>query len=401
MGDLKFAVTGRGGKSSLIDGMELQLNEALTGIDVLERDKFKPLTGQKIGLITNHTGLTRDLRTTIDVLHAAPNVKLTALFGPEHGIRGEVDAKVSDSTDARTGLPVYSLYGDTMRPKPEHLKGLDALVYDIQDIGCRFYTYPATLGNALEECAKAGIHLIVLDRPNPIGGIAVEGPISDPKVHTFVCWHPIPVRHGMTIGELARLYNTERKIGAGLQVIPCEGWRRMQLWDETGLFWTNPSPNMRNLTEAILYPGIGLLETTNISVGRGTDTPFEVIGAPWMDGRSLAAILNSHRLPGVRFIPIHFTPRSSVHSGVACQGVNIVITDRAKFQTVRTGMHIAAALRNRYHAEWQAEKYIRLLENGAVLKQVLDGIPAPEIENGRQKDMATFKTVRQKYLLYN
>ncbi|MEP6754655.1 MAG: DUF1343 domain-containing protein [Chthonomonadales bacterium] len=374
--------------------------ETLTGIDVLERDNFKPLAGQRIGLITNHTGLTRDLRTTIDVLHAAPKVQLKALFGPEHGIRGEVDAKVEDSTDRRTGLPVYSLYGDTMRPKPEQLKGLDALVYDIQDIGCRFYTYPATLGNALEECAKASIHLIVLDRPNPIGGIAVEGPVSDPEVHQFVCWHPIPVRHGMTIGELARLYNSERKIGAGLQVIPCSSWKRTQLWDETGLYWTNPSPNMRSLTEAILYPGIGLLETTNISVGRGTDTPFEVIGAPWIDGRSLAQHLNSVGLPGVRFVPIRFKPKSSVFVGVDCSGINISITNRSNFKSVQCGFHIAVALQKLYPGKWQVEKYIRLLEKKEILSKLAAGATVGELEKTYAAGLREFAAIRQKYLIY-
>src|SRR5690349_6395267 len=257
--------------------------KVLTGIDVLERDNFKPLAGLRLGLITNHTGRDREGRQTIDVLNKAPGVKLVALFSPEHGIRGLADEKISDSKDEATGLPIYSLYGETRRPKPEQLKDLDALVYDIQDVGVRFYTYISTLGYVLEEAAKAKVPVFVLDRPNPIGGMAVEGPIADSDKLSFTSYHTIPTRHGLTIGELAELFNKQRNIGADVRVIMTEGWRRSMWFDETNLTWINPSPNMRCLAEATLYPGVGLLETTNVSVGRGTDTPFEIVGAPWIE----------------------------------------------------------------------------------------------------------------------
>src|SRR5438876_5094671 len=286
--------------------------QVLTGIDALERDGFKQLNGMRIGLVTNQTGRDRSGRSTIDALFKAPSVKLVALFSPEHGIHGLADEKVSDTKDDQTGLPIYSLYGETRRPKPEQLKEIDALVYDIQDIGARFYTYTATLGYVMEEAAKAKLPVFVLDRPNPINGVDVEGPPADADKLSFIAYHPIPVRHGLSVGELARLYNEERHIGADLRVIKMENWRRAMWFDATGLVWINPSPNMRSLTEAALYPGVGLLETTNLSVGRGTDTPFEVIGAPWLDGPRLATYLNARRIPGVRFIPLRFTPKSSV-----------------------------------------------------------------------------------------
>jgi uncharacterized protein YbbC (DUF1343 family) len=373
---------------------------ALNGIDILIRDGFKQLDGQRVGLITNHSGLTQDGHPTIDVLHSAPNVQLKALFGPEHGIRGEFDAPVKDSLDAKTGLPVYSLYGETMRPGPEQLKGLDALVYDIQDVGCRFYTFITTLGNALEEAAKAGIHTVVLDRPNPIGGKAVEGPVADADNLSFTAYHPIPVRHGMTVGELARFFNVERKIGAGLIVIPCEGWKRGEWWDETGLTWINPSPNMRSLTQALLYPGIGLMEFTNISVGRGTDTPFEIIGAPWLDGRKLAGELNSRGLPGVRFIPVHFTPKSSVHQGVTCGGVNFVITQRDRFQSLRTGLEAASALHKLFPADWKTERYNRLLANKEIYQAFLAGTSVETLEKEWQPGLKKYLRTRQPYLIY-
>src|SRR6185503_9221092 len=261
--------------------------KVLTGIDVLERDGFKQLAGLRIGLITNHTGRNREGRQTIDVLNKAPGVRLVALFSPEHGIRGLADDKISDSKDEATGLPIYSLYGETRRPKAEQLKDLDALVYDIQDVGARFYTYISTLGNLLEEAAKLKLPVFVLDRPNPIGGLDVDGPIADNDKLSFISYHTIPTRHGLTIGELAQLFNKQRKIGADVRVIKMEGWRRSMWFDETNLTWINPSPNMRSLTEATLYPGVGLLETTNVSVGRGTDTPFEIVGAPWIQGDKL------------------------------------------------------------------------------------------------------------------
>ncbi len=248
------------------------------GIDVLMGRRFEPLRGKRVGLVTNHTGRARDGASTIDVLSKAPDVKLVALFSPEHGIRGVVDAEVSDSRDEKTGLPIFSLYGKTRKPTPESLVGVDVLVYDIQDIGARFYTYISTLGLVLESAREKGIPVVVLDRPNPIGGIEVSGPVRKDGFESFIAYHALPVRHGMTVGELALLFNAERKIGVDLTVIPCLGWRRANLYDATGLLWVNPSPNMRSLTEALLYPGVGLLEATNLATGRGTDTPFERVG---------------------------------------------------------------------------------------------------------------------------
>jgi uncharacterized protein YbbC (DUF1343 family)/CubicO group peptidase (beta-lactamase class C family) len=372
----------------------------LTGIDVLERDGFKQLAGMRLGLVTNHTGRDRAGRATIDVLYKAPGVKLVALFSPEHGIRGLADEKVSDSKDEQTGLPIYSLYGDTRRPKPEQLKDLDAVVFDIQDVGTRFYTYISTLGYMMEEAAKARVPVIVLDRPNPIGGIEVEGPIADGDKLSFTAYHTIPVRHGMTIGELAQLFNAQRQIGCDLRIVKMDGWRRAMWLDETNLTWINPSPNMRSLTEATLYPGIGLLETTNVSVGRGTDTPFELIGAPWIDGQQFASYLNNRGMPGVRFIPVRFTPRSSVFKDEECSGVNVIITDRARFRPLVAGLEIAVGLRKLYPSQWKIDNYIRLLANSESLERLKRGEPASEITRSWATGLEEFRKARAGALLY-
>ena len=374
----------------------------MNGIDVLEKNGFKELEGKKIGLVTNHTGRNLAGKSTIDILHEAKNVQLVSIFAPEHGIRGELDTeKIDDTKDEKTGLPVYSLYKDGMRrPKPEQLQGLDAIVYDIQDIGARFYTYTATLKNVMEEAAKAKIPVYVLDRPNPINGIDVEGSLADEDKLSFIAAHTIPVRYGLTIGELGQMMNTERKIGADLRVIKMENWSRAMWFDELGQTWVNPSPNMRSLTQATLYPGIGLLETTNLSVGRGTDTPFEVIGAPWLDGQRLAKYLNERNLPGVRFIPIRFKPNASVFKGEDLGGVNIVVTDRAQFKSVRTGIEIAAALRLLYPKDWNVERYGRLLVNGEILAAVTRGDSPEAIERVWQTSLAGFNQRRAPFLLY-
>jgi len=375
--------------------------KVLTGIDVLERDGFKQLAGLRIGLVTNHTGRNREGRATIDVLNKAPGVRLVALFSPEHGIRGLADEKISDSKDDATGLPIYSLYGETRRPKPEQLKDLDALVYDIQDVGARFYTYISTLGHIMEEAAKAKILVFVLDRPNPIGGIDVEGPTADSDKLAFVSYHTIPTRHGLTVGELAQLFNRQRKIGADLRVIKMDGWRRSMWFDETNLTWINPSPNMRSLTEATLYPGVGLLETTNVSVGRGTDTPFEIVGAPWIKGDKLADYLNQRSIPGVRFVPLRFTPKASVFKDEECGGVNIIITDRGAFRPLLTGMEMALALRKLYPNDWAVDKYLRLLVNADTLERIKRGETAREIVNSWNSSLQEFRQARAEILLYN
>src|SRR5688572_4069344 len=375
-------------------------SKVLTGIDVLARDGFKQLAGLRLGLVTNHTGRDREGRQTIDVLKSAPNVQLVALFSPEHGIRGLADDKISDSKDEQTGLPIYSLYGETRRPKSEQLENLDAIVFDIQDIGARFYTYISTLGNVMEEAAKAKIPVIVLDRPNPINGVDVEGPIADQDKLSFTAHHPLPVRHGLTVGELAQLFNQQRKIGCDLRVIKMDGWRRQMYFDATNLDWVNPSPNMRSLTAATLYPGVGLLETTNVSVGRGTNTPFEIVGAPWIKGQELAAFLNRRNIAGARFVPLRFTPNASVFKGETCSGINIVITDRARFRAMRAGIEIAVALRRLYPNDWKIDSYLRLLVNAATLERVKRGDLPEDIERSWAASLAEFERVRATVLLY-
>ena len=372
----------------------------MTGLDVLERDGFAALKGRHVGLITNHTGVDRDGRSAIDLLSKADGVTLVALFGPEHGIRGAVDEKVGDSKDEKTGLPIYSLYGSRKKPTAETLKGIDTLVYDIQDAGCRFYTYESTLGGVLEAAAENKIAVVVLDRPNPLGGVEVEGPVLDAGRESFVGYHTLPVRHGLTVGELARLFNGERKIGADLEVIPLENWRRGDLFDATGLRWINPSPNLRSPLEALLYPGIGLLETTNVSVGRGTDRPFEWVGAPWIDAPKLAAALAKEELPGVRFVPCRQTPASSTYKGQECDGVQILVDDWSRFRPVRTGMALACALRKLYPDDWKADGYDRLLCNAATLDALKRGATWQQLEKGWQTELVRFHERRRPYLLY-
>jgi uncharacterized protein YbbC (DUF1343 family)/CubicO group peptidase (beta-lactamase class C family) len=375
--------------------------KVLTGIDVLERDGFKQLAGMRLGLVTNHTGRDREGRQTIDVLSKAAGLNLVALFAPEHGIRGVADEKVSDSKDEATGLPIYSLYGETRRPTSEQLKGLDAVVFDIQDVGVRFYTYISTLGYLMEEAAKAHVPVFVLDRPNPIGGINVEGPLADADKLSFTAYHTIPVRHGLTIGELAQLFNQQRKIGCDLRVIKMEGWQRSMWFDETNLTWINPSPNMRSLTEATLYPGLGLLETTNVSVGRGTDTPFEVVGAPWIKGPELSDYLNRRSITGVRFVPLQFTPKSSVFKDEACGGINVIVIDRTRFSPLRAGIEIAVALRHLYPEQWQVDKYLRLLVNADTLERVKRSEAPEEILRSWNAGLEEFRRARAEVLLYN
>jgi uncharacterized protein YbbC (DUF1343 family) len=374
----------------------------LNGIDVLEKEKFKRLENLRIGLVTNHTGKNLSGKPTIDVLKEAPNVRLVALFAPEHGIRGQLDQeKISDSTDEKTGLPIYSLYGETRKPKPEQFADLDAIVFDIQDVGVRFYTYISTLKGVLEEASKAKKTVFVLDRVNPINGSTVEGALADADKLNFIATHPIVVRHGMTVGELAQMFNAESKIGADVRVVKMENWSRAMWFDESGQIWTNPSPNMRSLTQATLYPGVGLLEVTNVSVGRGTDTPFEVLGAPWLDGQKLALYLNRRNLPGVRFVPVRFKPGASVYKDENLGGVNVIITDRKAFESVRTGIEIAVALRRLYPGEWQVDRYARLLVNAEILERVKRGDAPEEIEKAWQSQLDEFKKRRASFLLYN
>jgi uncharacterized protein YbbC (DUF1343 family)/CubicO group peptidase (beta-lactamase class C family) len=371
----------------------------LAGIDVLARDGFQQLRGKKIGLITNHTGRSRDGKSTIDLIHDAPGVQLVSLFSPEHGIRGILDANVASEKDEKTGLAIHSLYGDTRRPTDAMLAGIDTLVIDLQDIGVRFYTYHATMLYVMEEAAKRKIAVVVLDRPNPINGWQIEGPQSLPSTE-FISDFEMPVRHGMTMGELAKLFNEEKKINANLTVIPVENWKRDDWYDETGLSWINPSPNMRNLNQATLYPGIGAIEYSNVSVGRGTDQPFEQFGAPWIDGPRLAAALNARHLAGVRFYPITFKPTSSKYANEECQGVFMVITNRSALQPVRMGLEIAGALSTMFGDQYEMSTTWRLFGSADPLERVKRGEDPAAVSAKWTADEARWRRLRAKYLLY-
>lgn len=371
------------------------------GIDVLTESNFALLEGQRVGLITNHTGLDGRGRTTIDLLAAAENLELVRLFGPEHGLRGEFDqAVIEDGVDQKTGLPVVSLYGPRRAPTGEQLADIDTLVFDIQDIGCRFYTYIATMKLAMKSASKANVRFVVLDRPNPIDGVTVEGPMRDAGEDTFVACHVIPLRHGMTIGELAKMFVADENLQVELKVVPAEGWQRSEYWDQTGLLWTNQSPNMRRLTAAVLYPGIGFLETTNISVGRGTDTPFEVLGAPWIDPWELQTELAKHQLPGVRFVPRYFTPSASKHQGERCGGVDLFVTDREVLNSVDVGLAVAAALAKLYPDHWQTKSLTRLLMHQQTKQAIENGKPLQELKGMARQGVDSFKRRRAEFLMY-
>ena len=392
------AKSDRAMKDSVASG---QRDAVLTGLDILERNSFRELANQRVGLITNHTGRNFKGQSAVTLIQNAPNVKLRILFSPEHGFEGKLDiAKVSDSQDKGTGIKIHSLYGETRRPTVEMLADIDTVVFDIQDIGTRFYTYISTMGEAMIAAAEHHKKFVVLDRPNPINGIDVVGPMLDPKSESFVGFYRLPVRHGMTIGELARLFKQELKLDLDLQVIACEGWQRSDYWDATGLTWVNPSPNMRSLSQALLYPGIGLIETTNVSVGRGTDTPFEIVGAPWMDGVELAKQMNAQELPGVTFVPIEFTPTGTKFTNEACKGINIIITDRKAIEPVRVGLTLAATLRRLYPDAWETKSLNRLLSNQATLKLILDGQAGKDLEPAIVEGVSDFLRRREGHLLY-
>jgi uncharacterized protein YbbC (DUF1343 family)/CubicO group peptidase (beta-lactamase class C family) len=369
------------------------------GIDVLARQGFAPLKDLRLGLITNHTGRDRHRNSTLDLLLRAQSVQLKALFPPEHGLRGLMDEAVPDSTDPVTGLPVFSLYGTNRAPTAAQLQGLDALVFDIQDIGCRFYTYISTMGLAMEAAARAHIKFFVLDRVNPINGLTFDGPVLTGDT-SFVAYHAIPVRHGMTVGELAQMFKAERKLDLDLTVVPLDGWSRKAFFDETGLPWANPSPNMRSLNEAILYPGVGLLEFMQLSVGRGTGTPFEVVGAPYIDDLRLARELNAAGLEGVGFVPVRFTPAGYVFKGTNCGGVNILITDRERCKVVDLGIVLAQTLHRLYPDQIDLEKLQRLLGHRPTIDAIKAGKPLVEIRKLWTDDLEKFAQRREAFLLY-
>lgn len=371
----------------------------LSGIDVLRASNFALLQGRRVGLVTNHTGIARGGESTIDLIAAAKGVTLVSLFSPEHGIRGVLDDNVPAEVDAKTGLPIHSLYGATMRPTDEMFQGLDTLVIDLQDIGARFYTYMTTMAYVMEEAAKRKIRVVVLDRVNPIGGAAVEGPTIDETELSFTAYMPMPIRHGLTMGELASVFNVERKIGADLTVVKLEHWTRDAWFDEAGLPWINPSPNMRNLVAASLYTGVGAIEASNISVGRGTDTPFEQIGAPWIDGVALAAELNGRAIPGVRFYPLRFTPTASRYAKESCGGVFIVVTDRARLRPVRLGIELAVALFRLYPHSFNVDQVGRLFGADTV-RRIRSGQTAAEIAASWGRAEARWRLLRAAHLLY-
>ncbi len=373
----------------------------LTGLDVLARDGFRTLRGRKVGLLTNHTGVDRQGRSSIDVLHDALGTDLIALFSPEHGIRGTEDREdVASEKDAKTGLTIHSLYGATRRPTADMLRGLDTIVIDLADVGARFYTYHATMGYVMEEAAKHKVRVVVLDRPNPINGWQIEGPLPDLAFAGMTLYHPMPARHGLTMGEMARLFNGEKELGVDLQVIAMAHWIRDAWFDQTGQPWINPSPNMRNLTQATVYPGVGGIEFSNISVGRGTDQPFEQLGAPWVDGPRLAGALNARRIPGVRFYPVAFTPTASKYEGERCQGVFIVVTDRAALPPVRLGLEIAGALGTLFGDRYRLENTDRLFGQRAPLERVIRGDDPAAVASEWAADEARWRQSRAKYLLY-
>ena len=377
----------------------LRTAPVLSGIDVLRAGGFAALQGKRVGLLTNHTGRARDGATTIDLLHRAKGLTLVRLFSPEHGIRGILDASVPSAKD-ETGLMIHSLYGETRRPTAAMFSGIDTMVIDLQDIGARFYTYMTTMAYVMEEAAKSKIAVVVLDRPNPINGFQIEGPTLDKAALSFVGYFPMPIRHGMTLGELAKLFNAENKIGADLTVIPLQNWSRDAWFDATGLPWINPSPNMRNLIQATLYPGIGAIEGTNVSVGRGTDTPFEQVGAPWIDGVQLSEALNARLLPGIRFYPVRFTPSSSKFANEECGGVFMIVTDRAAIRPVRVGVEIATTLTKLYGAKYELEAAERLFGSKDGLARIRTGADPADIVNTWAAGEARWRLMRNKYLIY-
>jgi uncharacterized protein YbbC (DUF1343 family)/CubicO group peptidase (beta-lactamase class C family) len=376
------------------------LGAVRTGLDVLVRQGFAPLAGHSIGLVTNQTGRDASGRRTVDLLAAAPNARLTAIFSPEHGISGEANAEVPHGRDPATGVPVWSLYGPVKRPTAAMLKDVTLLVFDIQDVGVRYYTYLTTLVYVMEEAARHRIPVLVLDRPNPITGRYVEGPLMDPDLASFTAPHPIPVRTGMTIGEFGRMAAAERKIPVSLTVVPLENWERSRWYDETALPWVNPSPNIRSVTQALLYAGIGLLEATNLSVGRGTEAPFEVIGAPWIESQSLATALSDRRLPGVRFEAVTFTPTADVYAHVACGGVLLMVADREAIRPVTVGLTIARVLRERYRDQFKPEPVQNLLVNRSTIWALLRGEPLPRVMAWAEMNRASFLNRRASYLIY-
>jgi uncharacterized protein YbbC (DUF1343 family) len=392
----------------LLASPAFQARPVRTGLEVLVRDGFKPLQGRRVGLVTNHSAVDASRRSSIDLLAAGKGFTLAALFSPEHGIRGTEDRAVDSGRDQRTGLPVHSLYGKTRKPTAEMLKDVDLLVFDIQDVGARFYTYITTLALVMEAAREHDRGVVVLDRPNPIGGEAVEGPVlEDALKGDFIAYFPIPMRHGMTIGELALLYNREFGIGCRLEVVRMEGWKRSMFFDETGLPWVNPSPNMRSIEAAISYPGLGALEPTTLSVGRGTGRAFTLYGAPWIDGTKLCESLNARGLPGVRFKPAAFTPAVEPgfprypHAEKECRGFEVEITDRRAYRPVTAALHAFDLLARAHPKEFAFDRASRFFGLRSVVEDLKAGRPPAEIEKAWQHVLGRFLEARKAFLLYD
>jgi len=373
----------------------------LTGIDILQRDGFQRLAECRIGLITNHTGLDQSGVSTAKRLNDCKSHELVTLFSPEHGFAGKLDQEnIKDATDPETGKSVFSLYGADRKPSEKSLQGIDTIVFDIQDIGARFYTYISTMGNAMEVAAEKKLRFVVLDRPNPINGVDIAGPVLDDGLQSFVAYHTLPLRHGMTVGEIAEMLRAEKKLDLDLSIVRCEGWNRANYLDATGMTWINPSPNMRNLNQALLYPGIGLVEYTNLSVGRGTDTPFEHVGAPWMDASQVARELNLLSMPGFRCMPEQFTPTSSKFQDKLCHGVRFLITDRSRFEPVRLGLSLAMVLRKVHPSEWEYQQLIKLLGSAKVLDAIEKQESIERVLDLAREGLPDFAKRRSQFLLY-
>ncbi len=371
-----------------------------TGIDVLADSGFSALAGLRVGLITNHTGRDAKGERTIDLLKNAPEVKLRAIFSPEHGLSGTADEKVASSVDAKTGLPIYSLYGKVVKPTADMLAGLDALVFDIQDAGARFYTYISTMGYAMQAAAKKGIAFYVLDRPNPITASFIQGPVADQTARSFTSYFPLPIRHGMTVGELARMFNDEYKIGVRLRIIKMKNYIRTRWYDQTGLAWINPSPNLRDLAEATLYPGVALVEGANVSVGRGTKTPFEIVGSPWIEAHNLSNFLKKRNISGVKIEAADFTPSADIYQNRLCHGVRITVVDRRVLNTPLLGIEIINALQRLYPHTFRIEDTRGMIGSKSVLAAIKNGRDPRKIAISWRRPLSDFFKLREKYLLY-
>jgi uncharacterized protein YbbC (DUF1343 family) len=372
----------------------------LAGVDVLAAEGFAAIAGLRIGLLTNSAGRSASGRSTIELLAGAPGVRLRALFSPEHGVDGDLEGDIPSGRDARTGLPVYSLYGTTRRPLGSMLAGLDAIVIDLQDVGVRFYTYATTMGYVMEEAARRRLKVIVLDRPNPIAIAGVRGPLADADVRSFTSYFRLPLQHAMTLGELARLFNAEMRIGADLTTVAMRGYRRAAWYEETGLAWVPPSPNLRSLAATILYPGVALIEDTNVSVGRGTSSPFELVGAPWIDATALAANLQRRNIAGMRFARTEFTPSASRYAGIRCRGIRIEITDRRAVDAARLGIELAVALRRQHPDRFSVRDMFRLLGSREILQAIELAEDPADIERRWRPALDAFERLRARYLLY-